>query len=49
MDVQRNIDAGAVDAIRIGANERLLIDHLAAVRELCERVDAPPAPALSSP
>ncbi len=31
VDVQRNIDAGAVDEIRVGANEHLLIEHLAAV------------------
>jgi phenylpropionate dioxygenase-like ring-hydroxylating dioxygenase large terminal subunit len=35
VDVQRNIDAGAVDEIRIGANEQLLLDHLAAVRAQC--------------
>ena len=32
VDVQRNIDAGAVDAIRIGSNERFLLEHLEAVR-----------------
>ena len=32
VDVQRNIDAGAVDQIRVGANEHMLVDHLAAVR-----------------
>ncbi len=31
VDVQRNIDAGAVEQIRIGANEHLLADHLRAV------------------
>ncbi len=35
VDVQANIDAGAVDAVRIGTNERLLVDHLDAVRVLC--------------
>lgn len=39
VDVQSNIDAGAVDVIRIGANERCLVDHLAAVRERCVSLD----------
>ena len=38
VDVQRNIDAGAVDEIRVGANEHLLIEHLAAVRARCKDV-----------
>ncbi len=32
VDVQRNIDAGAVDEIRVGSNEHLIVEHLAAVR-----------------
>ena len=34
VDVQRNIDAGAVDALQIGFNEHKLVDHLAAVDQL---------------
>ena len=34
VDVQANIDAGAVDEITIGANERNLVDHLLAVERL---------------
>lgn len=49
VDVQRNIDAGAVDAIRVGANEHLLIDHLEAVRARCEEVDSRDAPAAAVP
>jgi hypothetical protein len=37
-DVQRNIDAGAADAIRTGANEHLLVDQLDAVRARCDEV-----------
>lgn len=33
VDVQANIDSGLVDSIQIGANERLLIEHLDAVRD----------------
>lgn len=32
VDVQRNIDAGGVDELRVGANERFLLRHLEAVR-----------------
>lgn len=32
VDVQRNIVAGAVDELRVGANERMLVEHLTAVR-----------------
>ncbi|MEM9038411.1 MAG: aromatic ring-hydroxylating dioxygenase subunit alpha [Actinomycetota bacterium] len=39
VDVQRNIDAGAVDEIRLGANEHFLADHLAAVRRRSELVN----------
>ncbi len=28
VDVQGNVNAGAVDAIRVGANERLLVEHI---------------------
>ncbi len=34
VDVQRNIDAGAVEVLQIGFNEHNLIDHLAAVDQL---------------
>ncbi len=34
VDVQRNIDAGAVSELQIGANEHALCDHLAAVDRL---------------
>ncbi len=34
VDVQRNIAAGAVPVIQIGANEHCLVDHLAAVDDL---------------
>ena len=34
VDIQRNIDAGTVDTIRIGANEHLIIDHLDALRSV---------------
>jgi phenylpropionate dioxygenase-like ring-hydroxylating dioxygenase large terminal subunit len=34
VDVQENIDAGAATELRIGANERLLCEHLAAVDRL---------------
>lgn len=33
-EVQRNIDAGVVDQLQIGANERALFEHLAAVDRL---------------
>jgi hypothetical protein len=36
VDVQRNIDTGAAACIQIGANERRLVDHLDAVRDLCD-------------
>lgn len=32
--VQRNIDAGSVLSVRIGANEHMLVEHLRAVDEL---------------
>ena len=38
VDVQRNIDAGAVDEIRLGANERFIRRHLDAVRERCRQL-----------
>lgn len=44
VDVQRNIDAGAVDEIRIGANERFLLEHLDAVRTRSTRTDRTAAP-----
>ncbi len=44
VDVQRNIDAGAVTELRIGANEHLLCDHLAAVDELRASRGAPVRP-----
>jgi phenylpropionate dioxygenase-like ring-hydroxylating dioxygenase large terminal subunit len=44
VDVQRNIDAGAVDTIRIGANERFLLEHLDAVRARCAHTDHTAAP-----
>jgi hypothetical protein len=44
VDVQRNIDTGAVDTIRIGANERFLLEHLDAVRTRSTRTDHTAAP-----
>ncbi len=41
VDVQRNIAAGAVDEIRVGANEHMLVDHLDAVRTRCAALDEP--------
>ena len=38
VDVQRNIDAGGVDELRVGANERFLLRHLEAVRARTERL-----------
>ncbi|MEM7271804.1 MAG: aromatic ring-hydroxylating dioxygenase subunit alpha [Actinomycetota bacterium] len=38
VDVQANIDAGAVDEITIGANEHNLVDHLAAVERLASEL-----------
>ncbi len=37
-EVQRNINAGAVDKIRVGANEHLLIEHLTSVAARCTEV-----------
>ncbi|MEM9203315.1 MAG: aromatic ring-hydroxylating dioxygenase subunit alpha [Actinomycetota bacterium] len=34
VDVQRNIDAGAVDVLQIGFNEHKLVDHLSAIDQL---------------
>ncbi len=36
VDVQTNIDAGLATTLQIGANERELIEHLAAVSRLCD-------------
>ncbi|MEM9606303.1 MAG: aromatic ring-hydroxylating dioxygenase subunit alpha [Actinomycetota bacterium] len=36
VDVQRNIDAGTVEELRIGANEHLLVEHLEAVGRCAE-------------
>ena len=49
VDVQRNIDAGVVDELQIGANEHMLCDHIAAVDRLACAATIPeaqvPAPA----
>ena len=44
VDVQRNIATGAVDAIRIGANEHFLLQHLDAVRARREQTRHAAAP-----
>jgi hypothetical protein len=44
VDVQKNIDAHAVDAIRLGANEHSLRAHLDAVAARCRRTDSTATP-----
>lgn len=44
VDVQRNIDAGAVDEIRLGANEQFIRAHLDAVRKRCDQTDRSATP-----